>query len=405
MSKSKRIPLKERTLENDINYRAPLSYRYVRILAWVILIVVQFGMVAKINMKLVPSSVETLSWLKTMGDFLSNIPLPLFLLANFAIIFQKRNNWKSLLVQFGGIAALLYVVGNILIIHYGYGLVHAFIDVDFMTMANNFGAMLFGLGNSGLIFNIFIDLFLCALLFFFMNYTPKKLKGKQIYFFRALIALPILYEIASIVIKFHVAIGNMSIPFFLFFLLTSKPPFMFAAFLALVIILKVQDYLTFKKRGDLEFRKEHMKTNAHSFKFSCIIFIVFLSAGLLDFIVYFILGASFSFSIGQEIPEIGDFAFNLAQFVIDKMGFGRAIVLILVAPIALLFSYTKTHANKKLDPLVPIVGIALILFVYIEGVYQIIVHNVPAFIEKFFGGGDTEEASKALAKIKEIIKK
>ena len=43
MSKEKRIPLKYRTLENDINYKAPLSYRYLRIIAWIFIIIAQIG--------------------------------------------------------------------------------------------------------------------------------------------------------------------------------------------------------------------------------------------------------------------------------------------------------------------------------------------------------------------------
>lgn len=384
MAKAKRIPLKDRTLENDIKYKAPLSYRYLRILAWFFLVLAQICMVAKINTKLIPSSYDQIGWMVTAGSYFSSLPLPIFMLANFAVIFQKKDRWKYLLTFYGGVALLLYIVGNVVIIHYGYGFINAFGEVDFMSMAQNFGFMLFSMGTSGLVFNIFIDLFLCCLLFFFMNYKPKKyFQGKNIKYFRMLVAIPILYEIASITIKYFVAVGTMPIPFFCFFLLTSKPPLMFIAFLVLVVVLKLQEIKAAKEEPDLKSLNEHRKTNAHSLRFSIIIAIVFFAAGLIDLIINIVV------TIGLGIANTSDpssdaatAAIYFASYVVDQMGFGKAFILLVVSPLALLFSYTKTHKNPKLDPLIPIVGLVLIIFVYVEGVFQIIVQNIPILMEK-----------------------
>lgn len=379
MMKEKRVPLKYRTLENDINYKAPLSYRYLRMIAWFFIIVAQIGLVAKLNIKVIPTSEAQIGWLRNVGEFCSALPLPLFMLANFAIIFQKKGNWKYLLTFFGGIALILYLLGNFVVIHFGYGFINALAPIDFMSVAKGFGFFLFNLGNTGQIFNIFIDLFLCSLLFFFMNYTPKNsFKGNKVYIFRSLIAIPILWEVASIVIKFLIGAGMMDIPFFAFFLLTSKPPFIFIAFLALVIILKIQERVSYKKTMSHDFMIEHRKTNAHSFRFSLIIAIVFVACALIDLLVYAILGASFEFQLGADNP----YAREGAQYIVDHMGFGRSLVLLIVAPLALLFSYTKTHKNKKVDLFIPIGGIVCILIVWLEGTFQIATHHIANLIEK-----------------------
>lgn len=387
MAKTERIRLKDRTLENDIKYRGPLSYRYLRIIAWVCLIIAQIGMVAKLNITIVKSSEQAIGWVRDMGEIFASFPLPLFLLANFAVMYQKRESWKKLLMFYGGIALLLYIVANVVIIHYGYGFVNAFAKIEFMDMAKTFGLLLFGLGKTGLVFNIFIDLFLCALVFYFLNYKPKSFKGKKLYIFRSFAIFPILYEVVSILIKYFVGVGAMDIPFFCFFLLTSKPPLMFAAIIALFVILKIEELRKMKQHLNSEFVKEHRKTNAHSLRFSIIIAITFFVAGALDFIIY---SASSIALTSSLIADVGDedFAVGMAMYVISHMGFGDAIPLLLIAPLTLLFSYTKVHKNKKIDPLIPVVGLLLIIFVYVEGIFQIIVVNVARVVEiirEFFG--------------------
>jgi hypothetical protein len=54
------------------------------------------------------------------------------------------------------------------------------------------------------------------------------------------------------------------------------------------------------------------------------------------------------------------------------MGFGNAVQLLLMPPFVLLFSYTRTHKNKLIDIFIPIAGIVCILFIYLQGGYQII---------------------------------
>ena len=54
------------------------------------------------------------------------------------------------------------------------------------------------------------------------------------------------------------------------------------------------------------------------------------------------------------------------------VGFGDSISLIFLAPLALLFCYTRKPKYPRLDMLIPVAGIALILFAYLEGVHQLL---------------------------------
>ena len=102
-------------------------------------------------------------------------------------------------------------------------------------------------------------------------------------------------------------------------------------------------------------------------------------------------GAAF----GQEtISQMNEdelmIAVSLAADVMTKCGVGGCGGLILVAPIVLLFSYTRTHKNKKIDTLLPIIAIALIAFMYFEGFYHFILkagNRLQEMLQSLLGGG------------------
>ena len=44
---------------------------------------------------------------------------------------------------------------------------------------------------------------------------------------------------------------------------------------------------------------------------------------------------------------------------------------LLLAPIMLLFSYTRTHKNKTFDLLIPAIGVVAVVLAFIEGLYPL----------------------------------
>ena len=382
-----RTKLKDRTLDNDIKYSGFFSYRHLRIIAWICLTLAQISVVLSLEAKLNPASVQTVNVWKQILEFVGGLALPLFLLANFSNILSKKNNYRALFIFYGGAALGMYVLANFLVFHFGYRSLRSFDNtVDWGRTAKAFGVLLASLGKVGLTLNIFIDLLLCSLLFYFVNYNPKSkiFAGTKIIFFRLLALIPIAYEIVCLITKYQVYMGNIIIHSSTFFLLTSKPPLMFVAFICIVLGLKIGEIHHKKKDGnDDETYNEHVKTNAHSFKVSIMIATIFTIIAIIDLIIAIIVPAFDAAFVATE---------NMTQTEIESLlairldawtdaGLGGSVPLIVVAPLALLFSYTKTHENKKIDMFIPIVGIALVLIVYIEGIFEVVTTNMARFIE------------------------
>lgn len=411
---SARIKLRDRTPENDIKYGGFLSYRHLRIIAWACLIIAQFAVVLHLEAELEPSSAKIVDTWCTIINIIGSLAVPLFLLANLSTVLQKRGDYKSLFIRFGGLATVLYLFANFVVFHYGYRTMAAFKpESTWADAARFFGQILPLFGKTGYLLNIFIDMLLVVFMFFFANYEPrvKALQGKRIIIFRLLILLPIAYEVAAVIIKYHIGMGNLSIPSPVFFLLPSKPPLIFAAFMVIVLGLRISELL-YLKRGNhtKEMFEEHIKTKAHSLKISIGISAAFAAFAIIDFVLYLVLifttfyqyNAAYAGTLTQD--EI-DLLCLVRIDVFENIGIGGSMGLILVIPLVLLFSYTKTHKNPKVDLIIPVIGVALIIVVILEGSFQVIIGNLPNFLQKmrdlinqFFSieEGQTQEQPNAL---------
>ena len=418
---SARIKWRDRTPENDIKYGGHLSYRHLRIIGWFCLVIAQIGVVLKLEAKLAPATAGTVNTWMTVISIIGSLPIPLFLLANMSTILQKRGNYKALFIKFGALAAGMYLLANFIVFHYGFRTMLAFDNtVNWGDAARAFGEMLPFLGKTGYTLNIFIDMLLVVLMFFFMNYEPrvKAFEGKRIILFRLLILLPVAYEVAGIVLKYFAYMADsFIIPSPLFFLLPSKPPLVFAAFFFIVLFLKLAEVRWLRRPGNTKEAYEvHITTKAHSLKISILIAVIFAILAVADLALYLGLAISAMYAIPAQYPDYAPevletmIAYKLEVY--EAIGFGGATALILAIPLVILFSYTKTHKNPKIDIFIPIIGIAGIAIVLLEGFFQVITLNLPAFLDKIRNaiakilGDDTggEPAAQGLTEIISHIK-
>lgn len=167
----------ERTADKDIRYRGPLNYQHFQILGWLCIAATQLvlilGLANKMNM--LPARY---AGLQEPARVMSWLALPFLLIANLAQIMNGQKSYKSLLIKnfcaaaaiWAGYAFLLhrYIVGTVDVINDG---TVASLDVvtKFMLMLTSSG--LLKIGSPGVLaFNVFVDLFLCTLLMFFLNY-------------------------------------------------------------------------------------------------------------------------------------------------------------------------------------------------------------------------------------------
>ena len=170
----KKIKLRDRTLKNDIKFKGPLSYRELRIIGWAFIVLAQIAVILNLNTKINPANGIYLNGWANFFQGLSYFSLPLFLVANMACIIQRRDNFKNMLLFYGGAALGMYLLGNFVVFHYGRGLMNSISPTTWGEAADLFGLLLPALGKNGYVFNIFIDLFLCSLMYFFLYYQPKK---------------------------------------------------------------------------------------------------------------------------------------------------------------------------------------------------------------------------------------
>ena len=74
------------------------------------------------------------------------------------------------------------------------------------------------------------------------------------------------------------------------------------------------------------------------------------------------------------------------------MGFGDSIMLWLLAPLVLLFSYTREPRNPAMGMMIPVAAIGIIVLLYLEAGHQALPNlNIPKMNMEGFVTGETTE--------------
>ena len=356
---------------NDIRYRGPLSYRHLRIIAWFLCAIAFGGAALGIGYKLFQKN-----FLPIVGDIATYMThmqmytLPLFMLANFAVILNAKNGYRRLIMTYGLFSALIYLGHIVLVAHYATGIAElilgdralAGIMIDMILTTIN--------PNGYLAYNIFIDLFLYTLMMFFLMYRPTKVfRGKWHIVFRLFAFIPILYEIACFVLKILSGVRVITLPYYVWPLLTAKPPVIFMVFLSIAFFVKFRER-SFRKSGftHQEFMA-YQKTNRNSLGFSGYIALIFIVWSLVDFLMIIVVPAALNVILnGWQSQEQIE---SLVQIVYNT-GVSHGLSLIPLAPFVLLFSYTKTYKSVIPDLMIPICGIAFVALFTVEFVFEML---------------------------------
>lgn len=378
--RKKRRKIHEISLNRDIKYRGPLSYRHIRALAWILIAASQAG---AIMVALSPFDAGFARDVGSFAPFLSSLSAyatPLFMFAAFAIILNKSRKFSSMLFTYGFFAVVFYCLFLLIHERYMVGLVIKYLGVtkeEAVALIDMFLVLV--TKNGYFAFNIFVDLFLCTLFTYFVAAKPKKIfVGKKLIIFRLLAILPALYEIGSIIVKALATLHIITLTAYVYPLLTTKPPLTFLIFVALAFFLKFRSRV-YKRRGKTqEDYDAFLKTKANSLHFSIYASIVIVVVGILDLILLVILAAIFYNKFPGE--DVGD-QILAALNGISSWGIGKTGSLILIIPILFLFSYSKSYKDNRLDIILPILGVILVVLVYVETTYQIL-YRLPELFKK-----------------------
>ena len=384
MGKNK-ISIFDRTAENDIRYRGPLSYRHLQILAWICIAFKILFILTNLSLRINPSQPQWLYALRGTCDTIGEFSLPLFLFANFAIILDEKKSYCQQLAKFAGLSLLIVLLYEVTLHRYVAGLFTA-VTSDRSTAMQLIDEGVYSLASGGgLAFNIFIDMFLCTLLMFFMNYVPTRFfTGKRLVLFRLMALLPILYEVASLGVRLAVCLGKLRPPVFVYPFLTTKPAMSFVLFILLVLFVKLR-WVRFRRRGkSREAYQAFQRTNVNSLHFSIYASIMILITGLLDLALHIFLSALLAV-LGKGAAEAGAVTKEMilqSGKIASALGFGNHFLMILIIPIILLFSYTRTHKDQMGDILIPFFGVVLAVIVTVEGLYQCLLLQIPSLMNQ-----------------------
>ena len=375
MIKKQRLTLLDYTPQQDIKYRGPLSYRGIRVIAWICIILSQIaivlGLFSRYKASIDPEASQRLAVWNTILSNIGEASISLLLVANFALILQSREHIIILVFSHLISFIALYLLFMLFYKRYLYGFFYYIFKDSAQAMLDTFISKYF---TQYLSFNVFVDLLMCSSTYMFLVYTPKHhFQGKKLILFRLLAILPIGYELACRVLA-GLANGYQlfSLPIWALPLFPTKGTFMFFAFIAIILFVKFRKRKYLSRGKTLDDYNQYLFTNANSLSFSLAIASTFALAAVLDAAVSIGVGVVYTYHYQPLLaPEssIAEFFSEYGYSFLNAWGLGSSITLILGVPFILLFSYTKRHseATKILDMLLPLISIALIIFVYLEG--------------------------------------
>jgi hypothetical protein len=285
-------------------------------------------------------------------------------------LISKGDYTKQMLIN-GGAALGVISVYELIYHRYIVGTVNAFVGNRQATLAM-INEVFSAANPAGFIaFNVFLDLFLCTTVMFFLNYRPKRFfVGDRLKWFRCLTVLPVLYELACLWVKLLANSGDFFMPLTVFPFLTAKPPMMFFVFCAMVVYQTTREARFCKNGRTHEEYVAFIGTSEDCWQFARFSAIVCAIAGILDLIIVLVAFFGDISTHAELVTSLADDQFDLyATEVISKYmnaGFGGAADLLFFAPIMLLFNYRKTYRNTTFELAIPLVSLALLLVAYLE---------------------------------------
>ncbi|MBR0266063.1 MAG: hypothetical protein IJQ71_01360 [Clostridia bacterium] len=369
---SRRVKFHEHGLHDDIKYKGVFSFQSFQVLGWICITVAVVMALMKVAVRVNPEDAQRFLGIADVISYIAEMSLPFLLMANFARILNNSEGYKKQLLRNGGAAAGIALVFLIFFNRYIVGTVGLLLE-DASDANNLVMTSFYGVNKRGFFaFNIFIDLLLCTLFMYFMNARPKRVfTGKKILIFRAFAILPVAYEVVSLLLKGLSAAGQVRIPSWGFPLLSVKPPMTFIVFMMLAIYIKTREWRYCRHGKTHEEYQEFLKTNRNAWNFSVFTAVILFVAGVIDLIIFIVMVLNQGGS-AEGVNALVESETAIKNTVAYSVGFGKSLILMIFAPIVLLFNYTKIPKNKTVGMLIPVAGIALIALIVVQGAYQLI---------------------------------
>ncbi len=361
----------QHAIEDDIEYVGPLSYRHLKVIGWALLVIKLIIPPLTLATKLDAGIADALALPLGIADLVTPLSVFFLLVASFSQLLV-REDYKKQMLTYGLAALAIIAVFNLLYHRYIVSAVDAFVGNRDETLALC-DAVFSSLSATGfLAFNVFIDLFMCVCVMFFLNYTPTKyFTGQKLKWFRYCAALPAVFEVVCLFIKLQANVGNFHIPISFFPVLPTKPPMMFFVLCAMIVYQTVLERRFCKDGRTHEEYVAYLDTRRNRWEFAKFAAIACLVGGVLDAIIgYSALASDPNGGMDAVVTIFSGQDWNVFQGVINRYfnaGFGGSMELVLFAPIMLLFNYRKTYKNTIVELAIPVAAVTVLLILYLEG--------------------------------------
>lgn len=340
----------------DAKVIMPFSYRVLRIVGWVVMALGMIPLV-KSTLPIGQPFGFIAPELSHAFQIFSSISMPLFVVAALGLIVSKNKTFKEELIFYGvgmlGIAIAIIIGYERYIISLVNKLLGDGREVVEHMLLQRFPKLLQC--------NVFVDLFLCALFSFFVEYEPKtRVFKKNKVIFRCLSVIPAAYSIFSFIISIFVRTGDLQIPVDFFPFLSTKHPLIIGVFFFVIVFLKCRsEHMRTIGKSEEEITR-YENSNNRALTMSRLIGLGYAVIGIIDAIVLLILSIT--------LYDIADF------FMLLTNGYriGEASGAIFCIPFILLYSYKRKPKNPSLDLVINLIGIGLVAFIFIEGTYEML---------------------------------
>ena len=332
--------------KQDIRYRGILSGRAMKIIGFVFLFCAQVYLCINAMNNFADLSQTTLEFANIL-DFLSIFALPMFLAANFCVIMSNKTRIKRTMIIYSAIALGIYALVLFVFYRYMVGLGKVFIPDDAAEaygFADIIAKILFG---KVINYNVFVDLALFSMFYYFLFHTPKKfVKNGSILAFRFLCVIPIIFAVVATVLYGFYNIGFIDLPVAVLAILPCRSITIYVIFFGIAFLIKLRQYLFEKWGGTTEEYERYARSNKSSLEISVISSVVIVVVCAIDLLLF------------------------LINPIVIFYGMGFNFYLAFSVPIILLLSYTKKTRASIWDIVMVVLFIFAVIILYLEtGLY------------------------------------
>lgn len=328
-------------MQNDIHYRGFLSARTMRILGYTLILLTQFFII-------VVSLSEELNfpkWLVNIAEsyeYIAPLSLPVLCFAFFSMIISSRDNIKQCMLRYLIISVLIYLSIILFFDRYLIGFISV-ISEDYAGARATAEAFVMSLFGSVINYNIFVDLFLFALFFFFLICKPKCIKTKKsLIAFRCLALIPVAIVLTTAVLYALHNLGIITLPLEVLPILPCRSITIYVIYFAIVIAIKIRQMRMEKKGITEEQYKAYLYSNRNSLRFSVFSSVIILIVCFVDLLIALL------------FPQA------------ELIGLGVSYSMVTVIPIILCFSYTKQPKSLIVDNIFRGIFVFIYLIMYLE---------------------------------------